>query len=570
MSVSNYLESSFEKPMVSNGKNVLSWSETADVVIVGLGGAGVVTALEALEGELSVCAIDKFNCGGSTQASGGVVYAGGGTSVQIEAGVNDTTEHMFKYLKMETEDIVSDDTLRDFCNKSTEAVAWLQRFGVQFPSTLWSDKTSYPGLDYFLYHSDNSLVTHFQKKAKPAARGHRAFLPVERGKKILNEGEAIFDPLQASALKRGLKMMTYSEVQQLVVDDKGDVIGVKVAYFTDEKVQNNYIKYRQKAEKLMAIFPPIMPGYGFFSQFALANLAKAKKIEEKRKIKYVKANKAVVLSAGGFMFNPKMLQHYAPKYMKAYPLGTEGDNGSGIQLGQSVGSKIGHMHRLTIWRFINPPLSFVRGLIVNQKGKRFIDETVYGAKLGLAIVEDHDGKAWMILDKSLIKSALKEVKGGNILPFQRDLARLNIWFATKKANTIEDLAKKIGIPPEVLTQEVKDYHQIESGDVEDVFGKKGKDIARMDTPPFYAIDIGIAAKLFPCPAFTLGGIMVDERSGQVLKEEGDVPIKGLYAAGRNAVGICSQNYVSGLSIADCVYSGRRVGRHIKEMISCVN
>ncbi len=35
----------------------------------------------------------------------------------------------------------------------------------------------------------------------------------------------------------------------------------------------------------------------------------------------------------------------------------------------------------------------------------------------------------------------------------------------------------------------------------------------------------------------------------------------LYAAGRTAVGICSNSYVSGLSLADCVFSGRRAGRH---------
>ena len=36
-------------------------------------------------------------------------------------------------------------------------------------------------------------------------------------------------------------------------------------------------------------------------------------------------------------------------------------------------------------------------------------------------------------------------------------------------------------------------------------------------------------------------------------------IAGLYAAGRSAVGICSNSYVSGLSIADCIFSGRRAG-----------
>ncbi|MFD4183567.1 FAD-binding protein, partial [Rhodococcus sp. NPDC058514] len=46
----------------------------------------------------------------------------------------------------------------------------------------------------------------------------------------------------------------------------------------------------------------------------------------------------------------------------------------------------------------------------------------------------------------------------------------------------------------------------------------------------------------------------------VLAADG-VAIEGLYAAGRTAVGICSNSYVSGLSLADCVFSGRRAAAH---------
>jgi 3-oxo-5alpha-steroid 4-dehydrogenase len=53
---------------------------------------------------------------------------------------------------------------------------------------------------------------------------------------------------------------------------------------------------------------------------------------------------------------------------------------------------------------------------------------------------------------------------------------------------------------------------------------------------------------------------VEEQSGLVKREDGSI-VKGLYAAGRSAVGICSRQYVSGLSIADCVFSGRRAARH---------
>ena len=57
----------------------------------------------------------------------------------------------------------------------------------------------------------------------------------------------------------------------------------------------------------------------------------------------------------------------------------------------------------------------------------------------------------------------------------------------------------------------------------------------------------------------LGGIRVDEGTGAVLDESG-AAIPGLFSAGRTATGICSDSYVSGLSLADCVYAGRRAGK----------
>ena len=59
---------------------------------------------------------------------------------------------------------------------------------------------------------------------------------------------------------------------------------------------------------------------------------------------------------------------------------------------------------------------------------------------------------------------------------------------------------------------------------------------------------------------TRARIVVDEKTGLVKRADGST-IRGLYAAGRTAVGIASNSYVSGLSIADCVFSGRRAGRH---------
>jgi 3-oxo-5alpha-steroid 4-dehydrogenase len=82
-----------------------------------------------------------------------------------------------------------------------------------------------------------------------------------------------------------------------------------------------------------------------------------------------------------------------------------------------------------------------------------------------------------------------------------------------------------------------------------------------DQPPFSLIDCSVRPRLaYPAPMLTLGGLVVAEDTGQVRRADGSV-VPGLYAAGRTAVGLCSHSYVSGLSLADCVFSGRRAGRN---------
>lgn len=553
--------SDIEAPLKVQSPNDVAWSKEADVVIVGVGGAGIAAALQSIENGLSVIALDRFDGGGATKASGGVIYAGGGTSTQQKAGVDDSAENMFNYLKLETQNIVSDETLRDFCEKSAPTVEWLKSHNVDLRSTLWPKKTSYPAPQYFLYHSDNSLVPSYAKHAFPAARGHRGYVPIKQGAKATNLGGSIFDPLKASAVEKGLLSLPYTEVRQIVTNSKGAVLGVKALQFSDVQVLDQYKLLRTKAKKLFAMFPPIIPGSKIFMKRALKHLTRAEALANQRNEIFIRAQKGVVLSAGGFVFNSKMMKHYAPKYTSGYPLGTDGDSGAGIRLGQSVGAIAGNMDRITAWRFINPPLSFARGLIVNKNGQRFINEMVYGATLGVEMTENHEGQAWMILDRALIKQALKDVKGDKALAFQRALAKLNVHFGAKKAKSIRDLADLIGVNAVNLEAQVKEYNKMAAAELKDPFEKTNDDIATIDENNIVAIDIGLRARLFPCPTLTLGGLKVNEQTGAVLSQD-NKPIKGLYAAGRNAIGVASWNYVSGLSIADCIYSGRRAANAI--------
>ena len=556
--------STIEAPLKVNGEEEIDWTSQADVIVVGLGGAGVAAALQSLENGLTVTALDRFEGGGATKASGGVIYAGGGTATQKEAGVEDTPDNMFSYLKLETEGIISDNTLRDFCKKSAPTIDWVKSHGVDLRGTLWPDKTSYPAPQYFLYHSDNSLVANYKKHAAPAARGHRGYVPIKQGAKATNLGGSIFDPLRASSEAKGLKILSFTEVQQLVIDKAGKVIGVKALQFADNETLEKYKTLRAKANKLFAMFPPIIPGSKFFFKKAMGHLDKAKELARARVEIFIGANRGVVLSAGGFVFNTKMMTHYAPKYAAGYPLGTDGDNGAGIRLGQSVGGEAGNMDRITAWRFINPPISFARGMIVNENGQRFINEMVYGATLGVEMTENHNGRAWMILDKALVKQALEDVKGDKALSFQRALAKLNVHFGAKKATSVEALAKLIGVDGANLESQLADYNKMARGELYDPYEKTRDEISEINPAKIIAIEISLSAKLFPCPTLTLGGLKVDETTGNVLDAKGRA-IHGLYAAGRNAIGVASWNYVSGLSIADCIYSGRRAAQSLSTL-----
>ncbi|HSB95482.1 MAG TPA: FAD-dependent oxidoreductase, partial [Spongiibacteraceae bacterium] len=207
------------------------WQHDADMIIVGLGGAGIAAALEGLEQGLSVLALDLYDGGGSSAANGGVYYAGGGTSIQREAGVIDDPEMMEAYLRYEVGDVVAPETLRDFCEKSAENLEWLRHHGAPFSGTLYAKKTSFPPLDRFLYHPDSSLAGPFRHLTPPAARGHRT---VHRnGKNPFGLGIGIYAPLKAAALARGMRFYNQANVRQLALDKQGRVIGVRVERLAD-------------------------------------------------------------------------------------------------------------------------------------------------------------------------------------------------------------------------------------------------------------------------------------------------------------------------------------------------
>lgn len=550
--------------MVVSDFDAWTWDEQADFVVVGCGGAGVTAALRARLNGLKVIVLDAGEGGGATRASGGVVYAGGGTRIQLDNGEEDSPDNMFNYLKLETQGIVQDKTLRRFCEQSAENIDWLMAQGVQFSGPVWKEKTSYPNVDYFLYHSDNSLLPHYAAHATPAARGHRGV--IRRGRSAVNLGGAIYDPLKQQCLDLGVEIHTRTEVQQLVTGSDGRVIGVRALQIPPESdVYREHQRCSSRGTFLKNTYPFFLPGAKKVHAWADRLLARAAQIEreERRWISY-RAVKGVCLSAGGFIFNRKMVAKYCPAFRPGMPLGTHGDNGSGIRLGESVGGVTAHMDRATAWRFINPPRAWSRGVIVDDRGDRFVNESAYGATIGDAMVYKAGGRAWLILDDELVRQAWREIWPTKVLPFQWQLGALNMLFGKKKYRTIEAVCAACGFDEMTFRQTVSETGSAASATDADRLGKPAADIKAL-TAPFHVMDVSLGARLLPCTVLTMGGLVVSEDTGQVRNRQGEV-IEGLYAAGRTAVGIPSHLYMSGLSIADCVFSGLRAADHVSRRV----
>lgn len=538
-----------------------AWSATTDVIVVGYGGAGVCAALEAAGSGLSVIALDRARGGGATAINGGVFYAGGGTATQKAAGVEDSVQAMFDYLKIEAGGVVSDETLMRFCEGSAADHDWLESHGVGFNPRLYAKKTSFPPTAYFLYHSDSSLAQRYADKIRPAARGHRVNME-SKGGEAVGFGRAFYQPLKEAAAAKGVDLYAETIVEALIKDGQGAVVGVKARRIpTDSPHLETWRKLQHKIVKLSSI-PRTWPGAAWFdAQVAKLTDKAAALMAAHGENLYLRADRGVVLTAGGHIFNRAMVRHFSPDYLKGLPLGTPSDDGSGVALGMTVGGGTEGMERISAWRFINPPYSWARGPMVNSDGNRFVDETLYGAAIGKAMCEGRDGKAWVILDRALIKQARAEASAKDVLDFQKWPALMSMLMPAKKASSLKTLARKLGVSEQGFLAAVAAHDAAARGEAVDPFDKRGSDAAALGAGPYYAINVSIDAPLLPLSTLSLGGLSVDEKTGQVRAVNG-VPIKGLYAGGRTAIGVCSNLYVSGLSVADCVFSGRRAAKSL--------
>jgi 3-oxo-5alpha-steroid 4-dehydrogenase len=531
-----------------------AWDVEADVIVVGFGAAGACAALEAAAAGCEVVVLDRFGGGGATALSGGVIYAGGGTRWQRDAGVSDSPEAMFAYLRLEVGDAVSPPTLREFCQGSRDMLAWLAGRGVPFEGSLCPDKTSYPSNRHYLYYSGSELSA--RGVTPPAPRGHRV-----RGRGT--SGKLLFARLARAVGRSGARVLVQTTARQLVTDPGGRVTAVECTTLRGAPAwarTAHRVLHRWSARPYL-----YAPKLGRVLHRPVAWLER----RHGRPL-LVGARRGVILAAGGFVANRQMMREHAPAYRGGLPLATPGDDGSGIRLGVQAGGATSYLGCVSVWRFLSPPAALLTGVLVDRDGRRVCDESRYGAAVGEAIVTGHHGRAWLLADRETVAEARRQLRGP-ALWFQRLQAMYLLTAGRVSAPTVAGVAARAGIDPAGLAATLAAYNAA-AGDgraaagcgqaaAGDPAGKPAELVRAQHEPPFSLTDCSVRPRLaYPAPMLTLGGLVVAEETGQVRRADGTA-VPGLYAAGRSAVGLCSRSYVSGLSLADCVFSGRRAGRH---------
>ena len=261
-----------------------------------------------------------------------------------------------------------------------------------------------------------------------------------------------------------------------------------------------------------------------------------------------RAWKAVVLATGGFVDNDRMLEQWAPHQLPLDKVTDGNSDGSGIEMGMDAGAAVRRMHQTETAMLIIPRL-VVGGLLVDGAGHRFINEEVYPGLYCHAAIRHRPGPVWVIVDE----------KGIDEVP-ESELWGMRPMHA---AETLEELAEDCGLPAAALVETVRRYNEDAAAGTDTEFGKRAQWMRQLEAP-FGAYPTGAGGpdtfNGLPLKAqgFTLGGLHTDLDS-RVLDRHGE-PIPGLFAAGRCTHGMHGEGYISGTSLGDGSFFGRRAGR----------
>lgn len=493
-------------------------AKTADVVVVGGGGAGLVAAISAAEKGASVIVLEKAPfLGGNLVVFGGIYNApdqekqakmemSDAVKKSVESAINAKPENedhakaiaavksdyekwkadgsvglfdsasWFSLQTWNSGDKVANKTLVDvMCDNAFDGFTWLEKIGVEFSPKLTQGAGS-------LYQ-----------------RTHGAIKP---------NGSGFIDAYVETLKKFGSKVEILMETPAKALIMDGDkAVGVKAA----DKNGNTYT---------------------------------------------VKANNGVVLATGGFAGNVELRQEYCEgeKWKdlsdKVMTTNLKAVTGDGIIMAREIGANLIDMDQIQLLHLGNAFTGSTKGVIpykgrnsdevifVNYKGDRFVAEDGRRDVMCNAIIQQEGGFYWMIHDSK------------NIDPYDAVAENYIKGEYLYRADTLEELAGMIGVGKENLVASVNQYNKAVEAQKDEVTGRTLL-VATIDKGPYFA------AKRVPSAHHTMGGVEIDVEA-HVLNKNGAI-IKGLYAAGEVTGGIHGGNRVGGNAVDDTVVFGRIAG-----------
>jgi tricarballylate dehydrogenase len=275
---------------------------------------------------------------------------------------------------------------------------------------------------------------------------------------------------------------------------------------------------------------------------------------------------SLILCAGGFQASAEMRARYlGPNADLMRVRGSKHDTGEVLMMAVAMGAKTaGHWQgaHATPIDSTYPEVEigskanrygYPYSITVNTLGQRFFDEgearhSYTYAKTGWAVLGQPGALAYQIYDQTTIPLL------GNRYEFSTPI----------EADSIEELAGKIGIDPTILNHTVREFNAAARKDIafdpkildgkctEGITPKKSNWASPIDKPPYWAFSItgGVT--------FTFGGLQINPQA-QVLNTSGN-PIRGLFASG-DIVGLFFHNYPSCTGQTRNVVFSRLAGRN---------
>lgn len=497
-------------------RNTEPINDEADVVVVGGGGAGLSAAVSAASEGKSVILVEKApGLGGNT------VRAGGPYNIPDEArqkNLEKASESSMEKIKELTKKEAKNDRhqeLMDQLAKEIEEYENDQSKDYLFDSNALHILQTYDGGDYV---ADLSLIEEM----------------VDNGFDTLNwlSENGVEWKEEVTAATGALWSRSHTPVNATGTDyivankKKADELGVKFYMNT-------------KAEEIIM-------------EDGRAVGIKGKNEDAPVEIKA----KSVILTTGGFGANKEMVNEYDSSIPDTI-LTTNSPNitGDGLVMAKEAGAALRDMTEIQIHPLGDPITGGLEGSVrgpgvesyylINNDGKRFIAEDKRRDEMTAAEFAQADGEVYLITSQN--SGAINDE---GITYFAMDVDKLIEQNRVFKADTIEELAEKIGVDPQNLKETHDKFNtMVENGEDEEfgrtVFGQK------LDQGPFYA------SPRIPTVHHTMGGVSIDT-DAHVLDEDGN-PIPGLYAAGEITGGIHGGNRLGGNALLDIHVFGRIAG-----------